>query len=74
MAQIQRIQQMNHKMRNDVTAGYIVSDISQLRNPAQKIADFLERACKADNSSVIFLENCSQKMFENVNKLLRVFF
>lgn len=35
---------VNHKMSNDVTAGYIVSDTERLRRPAQKIADFLERA------------------------------
>lgn len=26
---------VNHKMSNDVTAGYIVSDIERLRHPAQ---------------------------------------
>lgn len=34
----------NHKMRNDVTAGYIVSDLERLRGPMQKIADFLDDA------------------------------
>lgn len=32
---------VNHKMRNDVTAGYIVSDTERLRIPTQEIADFL---------------------------------
>lgn len=35
---------VNHKMKNDVTAGYIVSDLERLRAPMQKIADFLGRA------------------------------
>lgn len=35
---------VNHKMRNDVTAGYIVSDLERLRAPMQKIADFLAQA------------------------------
>lgn len=35
---------VNHAMRNDVTAGYIISDLERLRAPMQKIADFLEKA------------------------------
>jgi integrase len=31
---------LNHKMRNDVTAGYIVTDVERLRQPMQKITDF----------------------------------
>lgn len=32
---------LNHKMANDVTAGYIVSDVERLRLPMQKITDYL---------------------------------
>lgn len=32
---------VNHKMRNDVTAGYIVADVERLRAPMQKITDYL---------------------------------
>ena len=32
---------VNHKMRNDVTAGYIVSDVERLRKPMQQIADYM---------------------------------
>ena len=32
---------MNHKMRSDVTAGYIVADVERLRKPMQLITDFL---------------------------------
>lgn len=32
---------LNHKDPNDVTAGYIVSDINRLREPMQKITDFI---------------------------------
>ena len=35
---------LNHKMRQDVTAGYIVSDIERLRGPMQKITDYVLRA------------------------------
>lgn len=33
---------LNHKMANDVTAGYIVSDVERLRLPMQKITDHLQ--------------------------------
>lgn len=32
---------MNHKMNNDVTAGYIVSDVERLRKPMQQITDYI---------------------------------
>ena len=35
---------VNHTMRNDVTAGYIVSDLDRLRGPMQYIADRLTKA------------------------------
>jgi len=35
---------MNHKDPNDVTAGYIVSDVERLRKPMQRITDFLVSA------------------------------
>lgn len=44
---------VNHKMANDVTSGYIVSDIERLRRPAQQIADFLVQAFEGDARRVI---------------------
>lgn len=35
---------VNHKMKNDVTAGYIVSDVERLRAPMQKITDYMLKA------------------------------
>lgn len=32
---------LNHKMRQDVTAGYVVADVERLRAPMQKITDFM---------------------------------
>jgi integrase len=32
---------INHKMRHDVTAGYIVADVERLRKPMQAITDYL---------------------------------
>ena len=34
---------INHKMTNDVTAGYIISDVERLRKPMQMITDTLLR-------------------------------
>lgn len=32
---------LNHKMQNDVTAGYIIMDVGRLRAPMQKITDYI---------------------------------
>ena len=32
---------LNHKMSNDVTAGYIITDVERLRAPMQKITDYI---------------------------------
>lgn len=32
---------VNHKMNNDITAGYIVTDVERLRDPMQKITDYI---------------------------------
>lgn len=32
---------LNHKMNNDVTAGYIITDVERLRKPMQQITDYL---------------------------------
>lgn len=34
---------LNHKMNNDITAGYIITDVERLRAPMQKITDQLLR-------------------------------
>lgn len=32
---------LNHKMHNDVTAGYIVTDVERLRKPMQQVTDYI---------------------------------
>lgn len=34
---------VNHKMSNDVTAGYIVNDVERLREPMQRITNYILR-------------------------------
>jgi integrase len=41
----------NHKMTNDVTAGYIVTDVERLRKPMQKITDYILKAGKVKKSA-----------------------
>ena len=43
----------NHRMANDVTAGYIISDVERLRAPMQRITDFLvEQIQQEDTANV----------------------
>ena len=44
---------LNHKDPNDVTAGYIVSDVERLRKPMQQIADALKRSVGLDQGAKI---------------------
>jgi integrase len=44
---------LNHKMRNDVTAGYIVTDVERLRKPMQQIADFILKAAGLRQSAEV---------------------
>ncbi|WP_036307594.1 integrase family protein [Methylophilus sp. 5] len=38
----------NHKMSNDVTAGYIIGDVERLRSPMQRITDYLLKTIKTE--------------------------
>lgn len=41
---------LNHKMNNDVTAGYIIADVERLREPMQKITNYILR-CVGERES-----------------------
>ncbi len=47
---------LNHMTGNDVTAGYIVTDIERLRRPMQAISDFLFRAMDGAGSNVVSMQ------------------
>jgi integrase len=36
---------VNHKMTNDVTAGYIITDVERLRKPMQQISNYILSRC-----------------------------
>lgn len=40
----------NHKMTNDVTAGYIIGDAERLREPMQRITDYLKQHMYSEGS------------------------
>lgn len=44
---------LNHKMANDVTAGYIVTDLERLRAPVEKVAAYLLRAMGVQGSAPV---------------------
>ena len=44
---------VNHKMKNDVTAGYIITTVERLREPMQRIADFLDKATGQQQSACV---------------------
>lgn len=46
---------VNHKMNNDVTAGYIISDVERLREPMQRITDYLLK-CAGQMPSATIIE------------------
>ena len=46
---------VNHSTKNDVTAGYIILDVEQLRRPAQRIADVLDSLSSEKQADVIQL-------------------
>lgn len=40
---------LNHKMKNDVTAGYIMTDVERLRKPMQLITDYIFKCFHTEN-------------------------
>lgn len=46
---------VNHKMNNDVTAGYIISDVERLREPMQRITNYLLK-CAGQMPSATIIE------------------
>lgn len=44
---------VNHKMSNDITAGYIVTDVERLRQPMQKITDYILKCAGYKPSATI---------------------
>jgi integrase len=48
---------LNHSDGSDVTAGYIVASVERLREPMQKVADYLMRAMKIKPTKIYSFED-----------------
>jgi integrase len=46
---------LNHKMANDVTAGYIITDVERLRFPMQKITDYIMKCIGKKETPIILM-------------------
>lgn len=46
----------NHKMNQDITSGYIITDVERLRKPMQQITDYLLKCMKVQEANVFNLE------------------
>ncbi len=46
---------VNHKMNNDVTADYIMSDVERLRKPMEQISDYIVSKCLLDEENKVKL-------------------
>lgn len=53
---------LNHKMNNDVTAGYIVTDVERLRKPMQLITDYILSVIGMQSSADIKLLHSAQEI------------
>jgi integrase len=51
---------LNHSDGSDVTAGYIVANVERLREPMQKIADYLLRAMEVEPTKLSSFELVSR--------------
>lgn len=54
---------LNHKMANDVTAGYIVADVQRLRKPMQLITDYILKCIGVIKSTEIIAIQPIEKEF-----------
>ena len=54
---------MNHKMSNDVTAGYIVADVERLRKPMQLVTDYILKCMGVIKSAEIITIQPVEKEF-----------
>jgi integrase len=62
---------LNHKMTQDVTAGYIVMDVERLRMPMQKITDHLLKLAGIVKSADVVDISEHKKIFKMIKVLRR---
>lgn len=57
---------LNHKMNNDVTAGYIINDVERLREPMQKITSYLLKCMGLEPSAEIITLPTKKRIDQNI--------
>lgn len=57
---------LNHKMNNDVTAGYIIKDVERLRDPMQKITSYLLKCMGLEPSAEIITLPTKKRTGQNI--------
>lgn len=57
---------LNHKMNNDVTAGYIIKDVERLRDPMQKITSYLLKCMGLEPSAEIITLPTKKRTRQNI--------
>lgn len=55
----------NHKMRQDITSGYIIADVERLRKPMQQITDYFLSCMGVKEKTVIFLKQNNLSLINN---------
>lgn len=53
---------LNHKMHNDVTAGYIIADVERLRQPMQRITDVMFSTMNPDSREELHIFEASNPL------------
>lgn len=53
---------MNHKMSNDVTAGYIIADVERLRKPMQLITDFILKCMGVKSTPIVKVQHFKKEI------------
>lgn len=54
---------MNHKMREDITAGYIVTDVERLRKPMQQITNYMLKCMGVTQSAEVIAIHQTEHAF-----------
>lgn len=56
---------MNHKMSNDITAGYIIVDVERLRKPMQLITNYILKCmCVVKSADVIAIQHTKMELLK----------
>jgi hypothetical protein len=58
---------LNHSDGSDVTAGYVVGNVERLREPMQKVADYLTRAMNIEPTKLYSFEDRALATLQSIH-------